>query len=237
HSELNSVDWNEFVLGWYDAYLEASSLSVSDESTSELILKETLILRLSSLSITCFTEEEISVIVGTWYKIEMYKDSPTGIKRVKEEYITGTLSSTSLSTLAHLARFCKTCWNVQLSSEVLGYSTFDSKLYKKAAKVLGLHPSQVVYVSSEYKAVKAAAEAGLVTVFIKRGGRTTYTASEIEEFDIVVDDMAGLESVVAQYSEAKLEELTGKKSKRSWFQKLADVATDVGKAVTRVAED
>ncbi|KAJ3126361.1 hypothetical protein HK098_007625, partial [Nowakowskiella sp. JEL0407] len=148
HSELNSVDWNEFVLEWYDAYLEASSLPVLDESTSELILKETLILRLLSLSITCFTEEEISAIVGAWYNIEMNKDSPTLIKRVKEEYVTGTLSSTSPSALAHLARFCRTYWNVQLSSEVLGYSTFDSKLYKKAAKVLGLHPFAVELVTN-----------------------------------------------------------------------------------------
>ncbi|KAJ1554951.1 hypothetical protein HK096_011255, partial [Nowakowskiella sp. JEL0078] len=235
-SEIKSVDWSSFTTDWFTTYIEAAAHENSDVN-SDILFAATLSAQMSSVGITAFSAEQIKNLVKVWHSIDLFKDSSSAIKRVKEEYITGTLSSGSLSSLVSLARHCKVCWNVQLSSEVLGFKIVDVRLYKRAAKLLGLEPSQVVFVSSDYGSVKTAYEAGFITVFVNRNASGRFLDEDLEAFDIVVDSLASLENVVAQYSEAVLEETSGKKSKRSWFQKITDVASDVGKAVTRVAQD
>jgi 2-haloacid dehalogenase len=118
------------------------------------------------------TEEEKADLNRVWHRLKPWPDAVRGLKRLKSKYIISTLSNGNTGLLVNLAKFGGLPWDVILSSETFHHFKPDPEMYLGAADVLDLQPSQVMMVASHKHDLRAAAQNGLKTAFIKRPHET-----------------------------------------------------------------
>ncbi|KAI8801330.1 hypothetical protein BJ742DRAFT_33426 [Cladochytrium replicatum] len=228
HNVAN-VDWDAVAIEWYSLFVKRTSETNSQEVGADAVLRATLEEVAATHKIECWSGDELDVLVKVWQTMDLHDDAANAVKSIKESYVAATYSDVSLHTLIQLARHCKMCWNAQISTEISG-SARASGSYGSVSKLIGYKPSEILYVGGDYESVKAANLAGFATAFVTRSAVTEDTS----KFDIVVDGLNGLQAVVSGY---RKKEEDAKKKPRGWFQRLADAATDIGKAVARVAHE
>ncbi|KAI8803846.1 hypothetical protein BJ742DRAFT_471638 [Cladochytrium replicatum] len=228
---ITGVQWDSITDEWCSTFARAcmNHSNTKSEALSRSTLQDVLVSKGISIP-----EPELDELARVWSRLSLYEDSTQAIKSMKEKYFVCSMSSClSMSDLFHLSRQegC-TCWNTQLSREVVG--SMPTSIYSRAVDIVGCDECEIVFVTSEVADAKAAHDAGMTAVLVKRGNVT----SRGDE-DVIVDSLEELQRVVFAYAERKAEkeEDARKAAPRGWFQRLADAAADIGKAVSRVKEE
>jgi 2-haloacid dehalogenase len=114
------------------------------------------------------TEEEKVNLNLVWHRLKAWPDAPRGLRRLKKRYIVATLSNGNTALLVNMAKFADLSWDCIFSSETFRHFKPDPEMYLGAADALDLKPEQVVMVASHKHDLRAAAQCGLKTAFIKR---------------------------------------------------------------------
>ncbi|MGZ5093826.1 MAG: haloacid dehalogenase type II [Burkholderiales bacterium] len=114
------------------------------------------------------TEDEKSHLNLVWHRLKPWPDAPRGLKRLKQRYIIATLSNGNTGLLVNMAKQGGLPWDCVLSSETFHHYKPDPEMYLGAADVLDLKPEQVMMVAAHKHDLRAAAQHGLKTAFIKR---------------------------------------------------------------------
>jgi 2-haloacid dehalogenase len=114
------------------------------------------------------TEEEKVHLNLVWHRLRPWPDAPRGLRRLKKRYIVATLSNGNTGLLVDLAKQGDLAWDCVFSSETFRHFKPDPEMYLGAADALELRPDQVMMVASHKHDLRAAAQHGLKTAFIKR---------------------------------------------------------------------
>jgi 2-haloacid dehalogenase len=114
------------------------------------------------------SEEEKVHLNLVWHRLKPWPDAPRGIRRLKKRFIVATLSNGNTGLLVNMAKQGDLAWDCIFSSETFRHFKPDPEMYLGAADALDLRPDQVMMVASHKHDLRAAAQQGLKTAFIKR---------------------------------------------------------------------
>lgn len=123
---------------------------------------------LAKFKITTLTEEEKAHLNLVWHRLKPWPDSPRGLKRLKSKFIIATLSNGNTSLLVNMAKHGGLPWDCVFSSDTFNLFKPDPGMYLGAADRLDLQPSEVMMVAAHKPDLRAAAQQGLKTAFVKR---------------------------------------------------------------------
>ena len=123
---------------------------------------------LAKFKVTTLTEEEKAHLNLVWHRLKPWPDSVRGLKRLKSKFIVGTLSNGNTSLLVNMAKFGGLPWDCVFSSDTFNLFKPDPGMYLGAADRLDLKPSEVMMVAAHKGDLRAAAQQGLKTAFVKR---------------------------------------------------------------------
>jgi 2-haloacid dehalogenase len=114
------------------------------------------------------TEDEKVHLNKVWHRLKPWPDASRGLKRLKKKFIIATLSNGNTGLLVNMAKQGNLPWDCVFSSETFKHFKPDPEMYLGAADALDLQPHEVMMVASHKHDLRAAAQHGLKTAFIKR---------------------------------------------------------------------
>ena len=119
-----------------------------------------------------------------------------GLKRLKSRYIIATLSNGNTGLLVNMAKQGGLPWDCVFSSETFHHFKPDPEMYLGAADALDLKPEEVMMVASHKHDLRAAAQSGLKTAFVRRpheyGRNNNPDLAPEPEFTYNADDFVDL---------------------------------------------
>ena len=123
---------------------------------------------LSQFKVTTLTEEEKTRLNLVWHRLKPWPDTVRGLKRLKSKYIVATLSNGNTSLLVNMAKHAGLPWDTVFSSDTFKLFKPAPGMYLGAAGALDLRPEEVMMVAAHKPDLRAAAQSGLGTAFVKR---------------------------------------------------------------------
>lgn len=143
-----------------------------------------------------FTEEEKADLNRVWHRLKPWPDAARGLKRLKSRYIIATLSNGNTGLLVNMAKKGGLPWDCVFSSETFHHFKPDPEMYLGAADALDLKPEEVMMVASHKHDLRAAAQHGLKTAFVRRpheyGRNNNPDLAHEPEFTYNADDFLDL---------------------------------------------
>ena len=182
---INSV---KFAKAWRAGYRPAMDRVRRGEAPFEkidVIHRAILEDVLKQFKIATLAEDEKAHLNLVWHRLKPWPDSVRGLKRLKSKFIIATLSNGNTGLLVDMAKHGGLPWDCVFSSDTFKLFKPDPGMYLGAAGALSLKPEEVMMVAAHKADLRAAAQCGLKTAFVKRplehgGGGTPDLASEPE---------------------------------------------------------
>ncbi|HEX6819965.1 MAG TPA: haloacid dehalogenase type II [Ktedonobacterales bacterium] len=135
-----------------------------------------------------------------WHRLLPWPDSVVGLTRLRQRFILATLSNGNVRLLVDMAKRADLPWDVILSAELaLAYKP-DPRVYRMAAELLELEPSEILMVAAHPSDLQAAAIQGMRTAFVPRlleygqdaARDVTSDLASDSQFDLVATDFLDL---------------------------------------------
>jgi len=123
---------------------------------------------LKQFKVTALTEEEKAHLNLVWHRLKPWPDTVRGLKRLKSKFVVATLSNGNTSLLVNMAKHGGLPWDCVFSSDTFKLFKPDPGMYLGAADALSLKPEEVMMVAAHKSDLRAAAQCGLKTAFVKR---------------------------------------------------------------------
>ncbi len=123
---------------------------------------------LKQFKVSTLTEEERAHLNLAWHRLKPWPDSVRGLKRLKSKFIVATLSNGNTGLLVNMAKNGGLPWDCIFSSDTFSHFKPDPEMYLGAADRLDLKPQEVMMVAAHKPDLRAAAQQGLRTAFVKR---------------------------------------------------------------------
>ena len=165
------ADWAAFADAWRDGYGPAMRRVRDGElpwtkidGLHRMILDEIL----ERFDIRDLTEDDKAWLNLAWHRLDPWPDAVDGLQRLRGKFIVASLSNGNVSLLVRMAKRANLPWDAVLSSELAQRYKPDLEVYRHAASLLSLRPSQVMMVAAHKGDLRAAARAGLRTTFVPR---------------------------------------------------------------------
>lgn len=165
---INAV---KFAKAWRAGYRPAMDRVLRGEAPFEkidVIHRGILEDVLSQFKVTTLTEEEKTRLNLVWHRLRPWPDTVRGLKRLKSKYIVATLSNGNTSLLVNMAKHAGLPWDTVFSSDTFKLFKPAPGMYLGAAGALDLRPEEVMMVAAHKPDLRAAAQSGLGTAFVKR---------------------------------------------------------------------
>ena len=118
--------------------------------------------------LTQLTEDEKDYLNRVWHRLDGWPDAVSGLTRLKQRFILGTLSNGNVSLLTNMAKHARLPWDIVLSAELAGNYKPDPSVYRLAPALLDVPAAAVIMVAAHAGDLVAAAKAGLRTAFVER---------------------------------------------------------------------
>jgi 2-haloacid dehalogenase len=166
-----AVDWAAFADAWRAGYRPAMDRVRRGElpwTNIDGLHRRILDELLERFKIAGLDEAETVDLNRAWHRLAPWKDSVSGLKRLKRKYVVATLSNGNVALLTNMAKHAGLPWDCILSAELIGHYKPDPETYLGAARLLGLEPAQVMMVAAHPDDLDAAASSGLRTAFVRR---------------------------------------------------------------------
>jgi 2-haloacid dehalogenase len=123
---------------------------------------------LAKSRVTALAEVEKAHLNLAWHRLKPWPDSVRGLKRLKAKFIIATLSNGNTGLLVNMAKFGGLPWDCVFSSDTFKHFKPDPEMYLGAADMLSVRPQEVMMVAAHKHDLRAAAQCGLKTAFVKR---------------------------------------------------------------------
>jgi 2-haloacid dehalogenase len=193
------LDWIAFADAWRAGYRPAmdrvrhGNLPWTNIDTLHRMILDDLLVR---FRIEGLTEAEKDHLNRAWHRLNPWKDSVPGLKRLKKKFVIATLSNGNVALLTNMAKHAGLPWDCVLSAELFGHYKRDPEAYLGAARLLGLAPGQVMMVAAHKDDLDAAAATGLRTAFVarpmERGDPAKADIAPEARFDVNAKDFVDL---------------------------------------------
>lgn len=199
------VDWEAFADAWRAGYrpamarVRSGALGWTSIDALHRMILDTL---LAQFGIEGLTQAEIDHLNRIWHRLRPWPDARAGLRRLKRDYIIGTLSNGNVALLTNMAKFAGLPWDCILSAELFQHYKPDPETYLGAARLLGLAPQEVMMVAAHKDDLRAARACGLRTGFVVRpleygpGVRVDRRAEK--DFDVNARDFNDLAAKLAR---------------------------------------
>ena len=193
------ADWESFADAWRAGYGPAMDRVRRGElpwtpldGLHRLILDGLL----DQYGLAGLTEPEIKRLNRVWHRLRPWPDVAEGLRRLREKYVTATLSNGNVALLVNLSKHAGLSWDCILSAELARHYKPDLEVYQTAADLLGLPADAVMMVASHEFDLQAARRAGFKTAFVDRPELIDSVGAEHADdgdgFEIVVNDFVEL---------------------------------------------
>lgn len=123
---------------------------------------------LSQFKIATLAEAEKAHLNLVWHRLRPWPDAVRGLRRLKSKRIVATLSNGNTGLLVDMAKHGGLPWDCIFSSDTFRHFKPDPEMYLGAAGMLDLKPEEVMMVAAHKPDLRAAAQCGLKTAFVKR---------------------------------------------------------------------
>lgn len=132
-----------------------------------------------------------------WHRLTPWPDAIEGLTALKQHYTIATLSNGNISLLTNMAKHAALPWDLILSAELFNHFKPHPDVYLGAARLLDLHPNQLLMVATHPGDLRAAATNGLRTAYIPRPSeygpaRPQPPKPEDDHFDLEVGSLVEL---------------------------------------------
>ncbi len=165
------VNAAKFAKAWRAGYRPAMDRVRSGEAPFEkidVIHRAILEDVLKQSKIDSLTEDEKAHLNLVWHRLKPWPDAVRGLKRLKAKFIVATLSNGNTGLLVDMAKNGGLPWDCIFSSDTFKHFKPDPEMYLGAADMLSLQTGEVMMVASHKADLRAAAQCGLKTAFVKR---------------------------------------------------------------------
>jgi len=165
------VNAAKFAKAWRAGYRPAMDRVLRGEAPFEkidVIHRAILEDVLKQFKIATLTDEEKAHLNLVWHRLKPWPDSARGLKRLKSKFIIATLSNGNTRLLVDMARHGGLPWDCVFSSDTFKLFKPDPGMYLGAAGMLDVKPAEVMMVAAHKADLRAAAQCGLKTAFVKR---------------------------------------------------------------------
>ncbi|KAL1744508.1 HAD-like domain-containing protein [Schizophyllum fasciatum] len=214
HGPSGSEDWHSFVREWrlkYDQMTDeiaASNLQPSEIPTADEMHRQHLDEILDEPQWAhigrCWNLDTRDRLNRVWHELNGWPDSSEGLHALKRDYIIATLSNGNVRLLVNMAKRANLPWDAVLAGDALGSYKPDPKMYLGAARLLAVPPERCAMVAMHIADLRAAAEYGLKTIYVRRpdANEPIPEPAEVQakvdggEVDIVVDSLIELTQVL-----------------------------------------
>jgi 2-haloacid dehalogenase len=193
------VDWGSFADHWRAEYGPSMDRVRQNEiSWAKLdeLHKQSLYKLLHDFGIIGLSDDEIDDLNHVWHRLHPWPDVEQGIARLRQNYIVATLSNGNFAMLVNIAKNAGIVWDCILSAELAHCYKPDARVYRMAADLLSLPPSQMLMVAAHPSDLKAAAAVGFRTAYVPRpqehGPNHKQESVDTSKFDIVAADFIQL---------------------------------------------
>ena len=167
----HALDWNGFALAWRARYQPAMERVRSGGRgfvKLDVLHRENLVEVLDEFGVAGMSEAEIDDLNRAWHRLDPWPDVLPGMARLRAKFPLAALSNGNVALIVNMARRAGIPWDAILGAEVARAYKPMPQAYLSAAEMLGLDPAEVALVAAHNDDLKAAAEAGLRTIFVPR---------------------------------------------------------------------
>src|SRR5262245_12744928 len=161
----------KFAKAWRAGYRPAMDRVRSGEAPFEKIdaIHRAILERvLQEFKVASLTDEDKMHLNLVWHRLKPWSDAVRGLKRLKSKFIIATLSNGNTGLLVDMAKHAGLPWDCVFSSDTFKRFKPDPEMYLGAADMLSLEPGEVMMVAAHKGDLRAAAQCGLKTAFVKR---------------------------------------------------------------------
>ncbi|MEO6795489.1 MAG: haloacid dehalogenase type II [Candidatus Dormibacter sp.] len=146
------------------------------------------------VGLSALTEADLDRLVLAWHRLPPWSDASAGLSRLRDRYVTATLSNGNMSLLVDLARHGFLNFDCILSTELVQTYKPDPRTYQMVSRLLAVQPQQVMMVAAHPYDLSAAAAEGLRTAFVRRPQEWGRGVTEAPAFpvDIMAEDFNDL---------------------------------------------
>ncbi len=165
------VDWPAFADAWRGRYKPSMDKVRSGEQpwkTLDTLHRASLEELLVEFGIEGLTEEEKDHLNKVWHRLDPWRDSVSGLTRLKRRYVICTLSNGNIALLTNMAKRASLPWDLILSAELVRHYKPDPETYLMVPNLLDLHPEDVMLVAAHPSDLHNAQEHNLRTAYIPR---------------------------------------------------------------------
>lgn len=171
-SQLSDEDWGKFAAEWrntYKVFVRGFKPGESEWKDIDTHHYESLIRLLKEWELEgLYSDDEVKDLSLIWHYLDPWRDSSSGLRRLNEKFITSTLSNGNQSLLKDLSKHGQLGFQkLQSSADFKAYKPHPS-VYKGAAEVMGLQPSEIALVAAHLSDLKAARSCGFRTIYVER---------------------------------------------------------------------
>ena len=183
-----NLDWNAFALAWRGRYQPAMERVRSGNRgfvKLDVLHRENLSDVLDQFGVVDLSKEDVDHLNFAWHRLDPWPDSVSGMTRLRGRFPLASLSNGNVALIMNMARRAGLPWDAILGAEVARAYKPMPDAYLSAADMLGLEPNEVALVAAHNDDLKAAAAAGLRTIFVARRTEVADTGQtkDIEAWD------------------------------------------------------
>ncbi|KAM0751439.1 haloacid dehalogenase [Meredithblackwellia eburnea MCA 4105] len=115
-----------------------------------------------------WSEELRNRLVKQWHVQLPWPDSISGLEQLKEKFFVVVLANGTTRLQLDIVTSSRLSFHTLLSSQLLGLTKPDPKIYLRALELLSLKPEETVMVAAHAYDLRAAAEVGIRTMYVRR---------------------------------------------------------------------
>jgi 2-haloacid dehalogenase len=192
-------DWAQFADDWRAGYPAAMDRVrngdlpwMKIDALHRMILDDLL----ERAGISMVPEADLDELNRAWHRLDPWPDTVEGLTQLRRSAIITTLSNGNVSLLTNMAKRAGLPWDCVISAELFRHYKPDAEAYLGCAELLDIAPGQLALVAAHPSDLRAARDAGLMTVYVarplERGPGRRPPRVEDGEFDLVADGFGDL---------------------------------------------
>lgn len=167
-----SIDWALLSSEWRRLYRNVLDEIIRGQRPwlrVDRIYRETLDSLLEEQGLAMlFTKEERDDINLVWTRLEAWPDSVEGLTRLRQGYLTSTLSNAGMATVIAVVKHAKLPFDAVLTAELAKIYKPAPAVYQLAVDYLGYQPEEILMVACHKYDLQAARDFGMRTAFVTR---------------------------------------------------------------------
>lgn len=166
------INWVKISQEWRELYRQVLDGVISGQRPwirVDHIYRQTLDILLEKNALSPhFSKADRDNLSSIWNQLEPWPDSREGLGRLRQKFITATLSNAGMAAMVSVVKHAGLAFDALLTAELAHDYKPSPKVYQLAVDYLGYKPAEILMVACHKYDLKAAKAFGMRTAFVKR---------------------------------------------------------------------